>query len=74
MTVPRWGRPVETGGRYEPYRLVDADGAAVARESPPDADFHETELHRLPLPATSLGTLVRAPALAPAPAEFAPKD
>jgi hypothetical protein len=30
LTIPRWGRLVETGDRYEPYRLVDADGAAVA--------------------------------------------
>ncbi|MBG0831667.1 tyrosine-type recombinase/integrase [Planomonospora sp. ID67723] len=29
LTVPRWGRLVETGDRYEPYRLVDADGVAV---------------------------------------------
>ncbi|AWN25093.1 site-specific integrase [Streptomyces sp. NEAU-S7GS2] len=29
LAVPRWGRLVETGDRYEPYRLVDADGAAV---------------------------------------------
>ncbi|MBS2531209.1 hypothetical protein KGQ20_00320 [Catenulispora sp. NF23] len=29
LVVPRWGRLVETGDRYEPYRLVDADGAAV---------------------------------------------
>ncbi|MFJ4585587.1 site-specific integrase [Streptomyces echinatus] len=25
-----WGRLLETGDRYEPYRLVDADGAALA--------------------------------------------
>src|SRR3954465_3702225 len=30
LAVPRWGRQVEPGDRYEPYRLVDADGAAVA--------------------------------------------
>ncbi|AJC62018.1 site-specific integrase [Streptomyces sp. 769] len=30
LAVPRWGRLVETGDRYEPYRLVDADGAVVA--------------------------------------------
>ncbi|MFG2991857.1 integrase [Streptomyces sp. NPDC048257] len=29
LTAPRWGRLVETGDQYEPYRLVDADGAAV---------------------------------------------
>ncbi len=60
---------------------VDAspDMAALARESPPDADLHEAGLHRLPLSAGSLGTVVRAPALthvpalAPAPAEFAPR-
>ena len=30
LAVPRWGRLVETGDRYEPNRLVDADGAVVA--------------------------------------------
>lgn len=30
LAVPRWGQLVETGDRYEPYRLVDADGAVVA--------------------------------------------
>jgi hypothetical protein len=30
LAVPRWGRLVESGDRYEPYQLVDADGAAVA--------------------------------------------
>ncbi|MEV0492210.1 hypothetical protein [Streptomyces atratus] len=30
LAVPRWGRLVDTGDRYEPYRLVDADGATVA--------------------------------------------
>ncbi|MGA5412063.1 tyrosine-type recombinase/integrase [Streptomyces lavendulocolor] len=29
LVVPRWGRLVETGDRYEPYRLIDPDGAAV---------------------------------------------
>ncbi|WP_330293487.1 site-specific integrase [Streptomyces sp. NBC_00576] len=29
LVVPRWGRLVETGDRYEPYRLVDPDGATV---------------------------------------------
>ncbi|MEU7156021.1 site-specific integrase [Streptomyces chrestomyceticus] len=29
LAVPRWGRLVETGDRYEPYRLLDADGASV---------------------------------------------
>ena len=30
LVVPQAGRLVVTGDRYEPYRLVDADGAAVA--------------------------------------------
>ena len=30
LVVPRAGRLVATGDRYEPYRLVDADGVAVA--------------------------------------------
>jgi hypothetical protein len=30
LVVPQAGRLVATGDRYEPYRLVDADGAAVA--------------------------------------------
>ncbi|MEV5084535.1 hypothetical protein AB0K74_39150 [Streptomyces sp. NPDC056159] len=30
LAVPRWGRLVETGDRYEPYQLVGADGATVA--------------------------------------------
>lgn len=30
LAVPRWGRLAETGDRYEPYRLVGADGATVA--------------------------------------------
>ncbi|MFJ1547690.1 hypothetical protein [Streptomyces sp. NPDC088246] len=29
LAVPRLGRLVETGERYEPYRLVDGDGVAV---------------------------------------------
>ncbi|MEU8966665.1 site-specific integrase, partial [Streptomyces sp. NPDC048491] len=29
LVVPRWGRLVETGDRYEPYRLLDADGVTV---------------------------------------------
>ncbi len=29
LVVPRWGRLVETGDRYEPYRLIDPDGMAV---------------------------------------------
>jgi hypothetical protein len=29
LVVPRWGRLVETGDRYEPYRLVDPDGITV---------------------------------------------
>ena len=30
LVVPQAGRLVATGDRYEPYRLVDADGVAVA--------------------------------------------
>src|SRR5258708_26778831 len=30
LVVPRAGRLVATGDRYEPYRLVDGDGAVVA--------------------------------------------
>jgi len=30
LVVPRVGRLIATGDRYEPYRLVDADGAVVA--------------------------------------------
>ncbi|MGP4050043.1 site-specific integrase [Streptomyces sp. 2A115] len=29
LVVPRWGRLVETGDRYEPYRLVDPNGVNV---------------------------------------------
>jgi hypothetical protein len=29
LVVPRWGRLVETGDRYEPYRLLDRDGVTV---------------------------------------------
>ncbi|WP_327240888.1 MULTISPECIES: site-specific integrase [unclassified Streptomyces] len=29
LVVPRWGRLVETGDRYEPYRLVDPGGLTV---------------------------------------------
>jgi len=30
LVVPQAGRLIVTGDRYEPYRLVDADGAVVA--------------------------------------------
>jgi hypothetical protein len=30
LAVPRDGRMVATGDRYEPYRLVDADGVVAA--------------------------------------------
>jgi hypothetical protein len=30
LVVPQAGRLIATGDRYEPYRLVDADGVAVA--------------------------------------------
>jgi len=29
LVVPRAGRLIATGNRYEPYRLVDGDGAVV---------------------------------------------
>ncbi|MFE4757586.1 hypothetical protein ACFRIB_46660 [Streptomyces mirabilis] len=29
LVVPRWGRLMETGNRYEPYRLLDPDGVTV---------------------------------------------
>ncbi|MER5899637.1 site-specific integrase [Streptomyces mirabilis] len=29
LVVPRWGRLMETGNRYEPYRLLDPDGVIV---------------------------------------------
>ena len=29
LVVPQAGRLIATGDRYEPYRLVDADGAVV---------------------------------------------
>lgn len=29
LAPPRWGRLVETGDRYEPYRLVDPEGMTV---------------------------------------------
>jgi hypothetical protein len=29
LVVPRAGRLVATGDRYEPYRLIDRDGAVV---------------------------------------------
>jgi hypothetical protein len=30
LVVPQAGRLIATGDRYEPYRLVDAEGVAVA--------------------------------------------
>lgn len=29
LVVSRWGRLMETGNRYEPYRLLDPDGVIV---------------------------------------------
>ncbi|MGW2048342.1 hypothetical protein ACWCPF_24640 [Streptomyces sp. NPDC001858] len=29
LVVPQWGRLVEIGDRYEPYRLIDPEGAPV---------------------------------------------
>jgi hypothetical protein len=39
LAVPQDGRMVATGDRYEPYRLVDADGvvAGTNKASPPGA-------------------------------------
>ena len=61
LVVPQAGRLIATGGRYEPYRLVDADGVVRAENVVHGSDQQSCSPDALPVMITGHVPAVRLP-------------